>query len=128
MKLNVDLINELIAQVITINLPFLKYVEQLKKAGVLSYEVNCCTHQIYFRSDEDEYFPNTSGMVDKNDLKNSFSEIKIKNSLNLIRNQKIDYLDFLSELSKSGVETYLVLIDKKITIYRGNSKHYIEYF
>jgi uncharacterized protein YbcV (DUF1398 family) len=106
--------------------PFPKTFEELKNAGVLSYQVeieNC--DRIYTTSAGKVFEAKPEGFQTLK-IADSFSKQDIIDSLQRVREKKTDYFGFLKDIAASGVHHYIVNMNDRSVIYfnkTGSQSH-----
>lgn len=99
---------------------FPKYVQEIIALGVTSYETFVFdNHTEYFGKDDfkvsSEGFTETLSIADKSNIEQFKSDLKAH------QQGKTDYKTFLSDCAKSGVEKWIVVMDKKTCSYYDKS-------
>lgn len=95
---------------------FPTYIQEIKKMGVISYEV-FVTDGSTFYAGENDYKTSAPAKYEKIAVAQNTNAAQFLADLKAHQQGKTDYLTFCADCAKSGVEKWVVNLDKMTCIY-----------
>lgn len=100
------------------------YVQDLKKLGVIRYETLVSDGStVYFG--ENEFRASSPAKYEELEISESSNAEKFKSDLKLHQQGKTDYKTFCSDCAKSGIEKWIVDLEKMTCTYYDKSENEI---
>jgi uncharacterized protein YbcV (DUF1398 family) len=119
--MNTRIISETSKQSLENDLPFPEVVRQLLPAGVESYYTDLVRLRKTFYGREGESYKEELELEKKSSVAERFNAAEVRTTLDMIRERKIGYADFLRRMAAAGVMSYIVFLYGKKAIYFGRS-------
>lgn len=104
-------------------LPFPYFVKGLKAIGIDNYFVKVSTHKTTYTATNGEKLILAPNVV-ATEPTESFDLEGIKTAIRRSQDKEIDYPQFLVEIGKAGIHTYVVDISGMKVIYQGPNSEY----